>query len=50
MLKLGLNDNNGYASPINVYYIGRPFLYFGFIPADIARITTTQGLQVTLSR
>ena len=45
-MKLGLNNKDGYVSPINLHYIGQPFLYFGFIPADVARITALQGLWV----
>jgi len=45
-LKLGLNENSGYASPNNRGRLGQNFLYFGFIPSSIARSRSQQGLQV----
>jgi len=44
-LKLGLNQNVNYADTQNANLLGKPFLYFGFLPTLIANDDTTQGLQ-----
>jgi hypothetical protein len=45
-LKLGLNDNAGYATAVNVPHLGKPYLYYGFIPVDRANNNNEQGLLV----
>jgi hypothetical protein len=43
-LKLGLNQNTGYADPQNAMPLGNPYLYFGFLPISLANNGNTQGL------
>ena len=49
-LKLGLNENRGYRTPVNVNRLGENFLYFGFIPASMATNRKQQGLRVCMLR
>ena len=43
-LKLGLNQNVGYNSPVNVGSLGLPYLYFGFLPVANSAVPSVQGL------
>lgn len=47
-LKLGLSENVGYPSPVNVAanLMGQPYLYCGFVPASLINKTVIQGLRV----
>lgn len=45
-VKIGVGENNGYTRPMNVDFLGAAYLFYGFIPADVARQRTTQGIQV----
>ena len=44
-LKLGLNENGGYNSPVNGPILGSPYLYFGFLPIVNASNNNVQGLK-----
>ena len=44
-LKIGLNENAGYANTQNGAIIGSPYLYFGFLPVVNASNTNVQGLK-----
>jgi len=43
-LKLGLNENNNYGTPVHVGILGKPYLYFGFLPVLNADNRRTQGV------
>ena len=43
-LKLGLNQNVGYNTPVNVGSLGLPYLYFGFLPVANSAVPSVQGL------
>jgi len=46
-LKLGLNNNEGYAETINHAYLGTPYLFYGFLPTAVARQKRNlQGVRV----
>jgi len=49
-LKLGLNEYYDYTVPVNVDYLGPNFVYYGFIPAHLARNKNEQGIQVGATR
>jgi len=46
-LKLGLNEYVGYSEPANVDYLGPPYLFFGFIPAQLTARGNKEGSLVS---
>ena len=50
-LMIGLNRNNNYNTPVNINHISNPYLYFGFLPANVAnQRNAKQGVMVNNNR
>ena len=47
-LKLGLDDHTGYAGPVNLNFLGSPYLFYGFIPTNATNNADVfRGLKVS---